>query len=59
MFFVYELTTGELVYTADAEAVQHLDAERYGWAELDAQSDWSQTHFWNRHNLNLEPLPTE
>lgn len=57
MFIVYCLATGELVYTADAEATEHLDVERYGFAEV--QPGWQQTHQWNQTTRELEELPAE
>lgn len=55
MFIVFERDTGALVYTADAEALQHLDATRYLWIEVAA--DWQQTSLWDPITRSLQPLP--
>lgn len=57
MYIVYELDNGELIYTSDAEALQHLNSEVYAWVKV--EDDWSDTHFWNRDTRSLEPIPSE
>jgi hypothetical protein len=59
MFFVYERESLALIYTANAAAVAHFDADRYGWTQIDAGPDWDETHFWNPQTLSLEAIPTE
>jgi hypothetical protein len=58
MYIVYRLDNGELTYTADAEAIQYLDVDTYGWVEITI-ANWTDTHFWNPANRSLEPIPSE